>query len=122
MTVRVNRMELAPWRIYVRRARQKVTTLRIPKIASLPTGCAGLLGSWMPGAGIEHVLEVRLQLPPAGGLDLIRDLDERFAPANRERASGEERGIAVERGGAIAHLGNPETDADGVVNAGGPRQ
>src|ERR1700727_3859021 len=53
MTVRVNRMELAPWRIYVRRARQKVTTLRIPKIASLPTRCAGLLGSWMPAPGLN---------------------------------------------------------------------
>src|SRR5262249_29247610 len=41
-------------------------------------------------AGVEHVLKVRLQLPPTGGLDLVGDLDECLAATHRERTAGEE--------------------------------
>jgi hypothetical protein len=68
-------------------------------------------------AGVEHVLEVWLNLPPACDLDLIGDLDEGLAATDRDETSREESGVAAEAGRGRADLGDAKADAGSVVVA-----
>src|SRR5487761_103792 len=67
-------------------------------------------------AGVDHVLKIRLQLPPRRDLVLVGELDEVFRAAHRNR-SAEGRVIAVESAGAVADMGQTIADAEGVVVA-----
>src|SRR5579871_4140783 len=73
-------------------------------------------------ARVEHVLEVRLQLPPAGKLDLVGELDKGFAAAHRRRHTAEDRSVAVDSTCASAHLCHAEPEAERVVIATGQRR
>src|SRR5487761_1114867 len=70
-------------------------------------------------AGIDHVLKIRLQLPPRRDLVLVGELDEVFRAAHGNRGA-EGRAIAVESAGAAADMSEAIADAEGVVVA--PRQ
>src|SRR5215470_16910065 len=54
-------------------------------------------------AGVEHILKVRLQLPPGGDGELVGDLDEGLGGSDRRGYAGKEYGVAIERSCAAAH-------------------
>src|ERR1700730_15383220 len=57
-----------------------------------------------PAAGIEDVLEILQDLPPAGKLTAIGAFQQRFARANRESLTGEAGDIGIE---IARRLSNP---------------
>ena len=65
-------------------------------------------------ARIEDVLEIGLQLPPAGDLELVANLQQRFARSHRIGRRRRDR-IGIERARRAADPCLGEADADRVV-------
>src|SRR5690348_8412215 len=80
---------------------------------------AGVLRIPNAAAGIDHILEVWLKLPPRGDLILIGDFDEMLDAAHRKGCTGETGGVSVESAGISADMRPAVTDADRIVIASG---
>src|ERR1700731_4424506 len=73
------------------------------------------MGFYDPAAGIEDVLKIGLQLPPAGELEAVGQLDHRLARPDRVKRPAEAHDIAVESPCRIADPGIAGAEPDLVV-------
>src|SRR5579875_751078 len=89
------------------------------RLIAEPAGRIG--GTADAAAGMKDILEIRLQLPPAGELPQIGDLDGLLVRAHRERQAGEKGAVAIEGGGAAADVGEAVGDPELVVLSSRPR-
>src|SRR5207253_7116940 len=67
--------------------------------------------------GIEHILEIRLDLAPAVELETIAQLKHFFTRPDRMKLTGETRDIGIERLRGVANLRVSERDPDLVIGA-----
>src|SRR5208283_4020598 len=68
-------------------------------------------------ARVEHVLKIRLDLPPRCYLILVGHFDEGFAAADRGEGAGVVRGIPVQSRNPAADVGIAHADTERVVVA-----
>src|SRR5580658_2654788 len=68
-------------------------------------------------AGIEDVLEVRLQHPPGSHFILVRHLDEGLSAANWRGRSREQSRVPIQGRVIAADMGIAHPDPEGVVVA-----
>ena len=91
-----------------------------PEHQLVPDASSRLQRVWQPAAGIDDILHVRLQHPPARDLRLIGQLDDGLVVANGDEGARVKRLLLVQLGDATADVGQSEAKSEGIIVA--PRQ
>ena len=80
----------------------------------IPGALSRRIGIGKAAAGIDEILKIGLQVPPACQLGLVADLDVMLGRTDRKIGAGELCGIGVERDGPVADPRDAVSDTENV--------